>query len=119
MTATERNQERPRLHVSGRDTDIPVEVPREVSTGSLPGAERVAELLQRAHDQFASLDDGAVADYIPSLGTADPALFGLAIVAANGESRFVGDADHLFSIQSISKAFVFALVCEAIGHEQV
>ena len=30
----------------------------------------------------------------------------------------VGDADHPFSIQSVSKPFVFALVCEAIGYEE-
>ncbi|MEL4318003.1 glutaminase A [Leifsonia sp. YIM 134122] len=119
MTSTERNPGRAQLHVSGRDTELQADLPREVSTGSLPNAERIATLMQQAHDQFAPLDDGAVADYIPSLGTADPALFGLAIVGVNGDSRAVGDADHLFSIQSISKAFVFALVCEALGHEQV
>jgi glutaminase len=30
-----------------------------------------------------------------------------------------GDAEVGFTIQSISKAFVYALVCEAYGHEVV
>jgi glutaminase len=30
----------------------------------------------------------------------------------------IGDVDHAFSIQSISKPFVFALVCQAIGAEE-
>lgn len=36
-----------------------------------------------------------------------------------GRAHSVGDVDIAFSIQSISKAFVFALVCEAFGHEAV
>ena len=30
-----------------------------------------------------------------------------------------GDIEAAFSIQSISKAFVFALACEELGHERV
>lgn len=30
-----------------------------------------------------------------------------------------GDCDVEFTIQSISKAFVFALVCDAIGHDEI
>jgi glutaminase len=31
----------------------------------------------------------------------------------------VGDASHLFAIMSVAKPFVFALVCEACGAEDV
>jgi glutaminase len=31
----------------------------------------------------------------------------------------VGDADHAFSMQSVSKPFVFALVCDALGPDEV
>lgn len=119
MDTTPPDTIRPRLHVSGRDEDSPPALAQAVSTGSLPNTERVAGLMQDALDRYRTLDDGAVADYIPSLGTADPALFGLAIVAVTGDAHAVGDSDHLFSIQSISKAFVFALVCEALGHDSV
>ena len=93
--------------------------PELISTGTLPRAELVQRLMQDAHDRYAGVDEGAVADYIPALADADPELFGLSIVSVNGASHSVGDARHEFSIQSVSKAFVFALVCEAIGPEAV
>ena len=93
--------------------------PDVVSTGTLPRRELVEQLMQEAHDRYAGVDDGAVADYIPALAQADPALFGLSIVSVSGASHSVGDALHEFSIQSVSKAFVFALVCDALGPEAV
>ena len=93
--------------------------PELISTGHLPREELVVRLMQDAHDRYAGVDEGAVADYIPALADADPALFGLSIVSVAGASHSVGDALHAFSIQSISKAFVFALVCDALGPEVV
>jgi len=90
-----------------------------VSTGSLPNRDRVIGAMTEAHVLFADVDDGKVADYIPVLATADPRLFGMSVVAVNGQSHDVGDTDHPFSIQSISKAFVYALVAQELGHEQV
>ena len=90
-----------------------------ISTGTLPREELVVELMQDAHDRYVGVDDGEVADYIPALAQADPALFGLSIVSVTGASHSVGDARHEFSIQSVSKAFVFALVCDALGPEAV
>jgi glutaminase len=58
-----------------------------------------------------------VADYIPILGRADPALFGVCVAGVNGSLHVAGDVEHEFSIQSVSKPFVFALVCEAIGDD--
>ena len=86
-----------------------------VSTGHLPEPARVDELLLRAHERYRGLDDGVVADYIPVLGRADPTLFGLAVAEVNGATHDAGDSWHPFSIQSISKAFVFALVLQRIG----
>jgi glutaminase len=39
------------------------------------------------------------------------------VANTSGDVVAVGDADHPFSIQSVSKAFVFALVCESVGLE--
>lgn len=106
------------MHI-GADPLASVEGSDSVSTGTLPSGERVTELLAAAHQRYRGLDDGVVADYIPSLGVADPALFGICVAGVNGNTFAVGDADHPFSIQSISKAFVFALVCDAVGHDTV
>jgi glutaminase len=62
---------------------------------------------------------GKVASYIPELAKVNPALFGIALATADGEIYEVGDARQLFTIQSISKPFVYALALEDHGVEQV
>lgn len=94
-------------------------VAQEVSTGSLPGWAQVNALLHAAHQRYRDEDEGLVAYYIPALGRADPDDFGLSVVQTNGAVHEAGDAAVAFSIQSISKAFVYALVCEAYGHDVV
>jgi glutaminase len=89
-----------------------------VSTGELPTLVVIQSLLVEIYEQYRSLDDGSLADYIPTLADADPALFGVSIFGAMGRGASIGDAAHLFSLQSISKAFVFALVCDSLGHEE-
>jgi glutaminase len=90
-----------------------------VSTGELPDPEIVSQLLNEAHRRYRSVDTGKVADYIPALAKAPKEWFGLSVVGVKGGKVSVGDADVLFSIQSISKAFVFALVCEELGQDVV
>lgn len=100
--------------------DIDLEgVGQAVSTGSLPGWERVDELLVEAFEHTRGHDEGNVADYIPALAAADPTLFGVCVAEVDGGVHTAGDAGHEFSVQSISKAFVYALVCETLGHAAV
>ncbi|WIB79164.1 glutaminase A [Curtobacterium sp. MCPF17_002] len=89
-----------------------------VSTGRLPDGRRIDALLAEAHGLFAGETSGIVADYIPALAAADPTWSALSVAEANGARHSVGDALVEFSIQSISKAFVFALVCQQIGHRR-
>ncbi len=88
-----------------------------VSTGHLPAADLVARSAHEAYDRYRTLDEGVVADYIPALARVSRDLFGICIVGVNGAIHEVGDAHYEFSIQSISKPFVFALICDAIGAE--
>lgn len=88
-------------------------------TGGLPGDVFIDATLAEIHDRYRVLDDGVVADYIPILAEADPARFGLSLIESAGNVHEVGDADVEFSIQSISKAFVFALVCQSRSSELV
>lgn len=90
-----------------------------VSTGSLPSRDDVRALVESAYARFAGDGGGKIADYIPALAEADPALFGICVASTRGESFAAGDVDHVFSIQSISKPFVFALVCDALGPDEV
>ncbi|GAA1484071.1 glutaminase A [Brachybacterium fresconis] len=100
------------------ETDVQ-DVPQEALTGSLPSESQIARLLHEAYARCAEVTTGEVADYIPALAEADPALFGLSLTEVDGTGHRVGDTAALFTIQSISKAFVLALVCEAIGHQEV
>jgi glutaminase len=88
---------------------------RFVSTGSLPSRADVADLLELAFQRYRYVHDGEVAGYIPVLAEADPDAFGLCVASTTGATESVGDADTPFSIQSISKPFVFALVLDALG----
>ena len=58
---------------------------------------------------------GKVASYIPELGKIDPAQFGMAVVLADGTAFTAGDADTLFSIQSVSKVFALTLALGIAG----
>ncbi len=91
---------------------------RVVSTGDLPDVDVVEARMLETHSRHRDVADGRVADYIPALSSASPDWFGIAICGVAGAVRAVGDADREFSIQSVSKPFVFALVCEAVGVEE-
>jgi glutaminase len=86
-----------------------------VSTGNLPPAHLVQARLNDAHARYSDVSDGAVATYIPALARVPHHLFGLCIAGVDGSMCCAGDSDHEFSIQSIAKPFVFALVCQALG----
>jgi glutaminase len=92
--------------------------PAFVSTGHLPPAERVDTLLGETYERFKSVDEGKVADYIPALAGTPRHLFAVCVVETNGALHATGDTDYAFSIQSVSKPFVFALVCQAAGEEE-
>jgi glutaminase len=102
------------------DTSTPVVRTEEgfISTGTLPRQEEVRALVEIAYQRFRQDSEGEVADYIPALAQADPSLFGICIANTRGDTFAVGDADRAFSIQSVSKPFVFALVCDALGADE-
>jgi len=75
--------------------------------------------LQNLHDEVAPQRDGELADYIAPLAAADPERFGIALVSMDGHAYGVGDADVPFTIQSISKPFVYALALSDLGVDGV
>ncbi len=75
--------------------------------------------LDECHRKFATDDEGSVADYIPELGKADPAHFGISLATLDGHIYEVGDSNVPFTIQSISKPFVFALALDTLGAARV
>src|SRR5262245_46481352 len=75
--------------------------------------------LQDLHAKYRDLNDGKVADYIPELALADPKWFGISVVTVDGQVFDVGDHQQLFSIQSVSKPFMFGQAIEDHGRETV
>ncbi|AVM01372.1 glutaminase [Gordonia iterans] len=64
-------------------------------------------------------DSGATADYIPELASADPDRLGVTIATTDGRTYGAGDTRTPFSIQSISKPFVYALALADRGFDAV
>jgi glutaminase len=71
-------------------------------------ADVAAEMAERT-------DRGDVATYIPQLGQVDPRKFGIAVATNDGRVLTAGDADDVFSIQSISKVFTLTLALGEVG----
>jgi len=79
----------------------------------------VQQAVDAAYVKFRALDEGRNADYIPALAGADPNLFGIAVVMADGSVHAAGDVKTEISIQSISKVFTMAQVIQEQGLESV
>jgi len=92
--------------------------PAYVSTGRLPDPELVRALVAEAYERFKSVAEGKNSEVYPALARVPADLFGICVVGTSGNVYAVGDAEHEFTIMSVSKPFVFALVCEALGHEE-
>jgi glutaminase len=71
------------------------------------------------HRKHAGCADGAVASYIPELTKADPSWFGIAVATVDGHVYEVGDTQQPFTIQSISKPFVYGLALADEGRDHV
>ena len=89
--------------------------PPYVSTGTLPPGERVRALVAQAYERFRSNSDGTNSNVYPALERVSRDLFGIAVVSTDGQTFAAGASTVEFSIMSVSKPFVFALVCQAIG----
>ncbi len=83
----------------------------------------MAGLVQHYLDQlvaeYAVVDDGELADYIPELTRVDPTGFGLTLSSSDGFLYESGDARTEFTIQSISKPFTYALALDLAGQDVV
>lgn len=86
---------------------------------SAPVRTPLQDTIERLHARFAAVNAGEVATYIPELGRANPAHFGVACVTVDGHVYTAGDADVEFTIQSISKPIVYGLALDDFGLETV
>jgi glutaminase len=77
------------------------------------------DILKELHSEYKSLKDGVVANYIPELAKVNPDLFSICIVTTDGQIYEVGDFQQLFTIQSISKVFVYGQALADHGRDYI
>ncbi|MFP2924357.1 glutaminase A [Pyxidicoccus sp. 3LG] len=79
----------------------------------------ITAALHELRASLASDASGALATYIPQLAHVDPRLFGLALATLDGRLYQAGDTAVPFTLQSVSKPFVYALALADLGLEEV
>jgi glutaminase len=82
-----------------------------------PHSNVIQELLAELHASFAGVREGRVADYIPELAKACPDDFGIVIATSGGRIYEIGDTRKEFTIQSISKPFIYALALKMLSFD--
>ena len=92
---------------------------RASGAGSVAALAPIEEFLAELHERILETTGGKVADYIPELGKADPTRFGIALATVDGELYTTGDADHAFTIQSVSKPFMYGYALQQHGRASV
>jgi glutaminase len=75
--------------------------------------------LKEVYDKFQKTSEGQVANYIPELAKVDPAQFGVALTTMDGFRYSTGAYEERFTIQSVSKPFVYALALADCGFDEV
>jgi len=74
-------------------------------------------ILNDLHLKYKPVRDGTLANYIPELAKVNPDLFSICIITVDGQVYEVGDYNHLFTLQSISKVFVYGMALEEHGRD--
>ena len=92
---------------------------RYVSTGHLPAARQVQAAVDDAYRLYRAEASGAPSQTYPALARVPGHLFGICVAGVRGSMYRAGDSGHEFTIMSVAKPFVFALVCEILGAERV
>jgi len=75
----------------------------------------IEAFLEFLHAKYAPLQEGDVATYIPELASVDPEAFGICVATTDGFVYEVGASRQEFTIQSISKPFVYGLALDDNG----
>jgi len=97
----------------------PKSVAGYVSTGHLPSPGQVQGAVDEAYRMYRSEASGETSQTYPALARVPGDLFGICVAGIGGGTFGAGDTGYEFTIMSVAKPFVFALVCELLGAEQV
>ena len=79
----------------------------------------IQSMLAEVHARLSAVTEGQVATYIPVLAQARPEWFGISLATVDGQVYGVGDTAQPFSIQSVSKPFMYGEALRAFGAPKV
>jgi glutaminase len=88
-----------------------------ISTGHLPPSDHVGRLVFEAHQRFSANTQGALSQVYPALARVPASLFAVCVAGISGRTFSAGDAGQDFTIMSVAKPFVYALMCDEHGCE--
>jgi glutaminase len=90
-----------------------------VSTGRLPSEQLVQELVEEAVERYRANPDGALSQVYPALARVAAGQFGVCVAGIDGGLFASGETEAEFTIMSVAKPFLYALICERIGREEL
>ncbi len=101
------------------DKSTPIRRRRFVSTGQLPPPQQTQDIVDLSYRIFRDIDQGENFSAYPALKEMPGELFGVALATTDGRTYLAGDADVPFTLMSVAKPFLFAVVAEAVGAEEI
>ncbi|HEY7693981.1 MAG TPA: glutaminase A [Gaiellaceae bacterium] len=90
-----------------------------VSTGRLPADRLVQQLVLEAHERYRTNAEGELSEVYPALAWVPADRFGICVAGTGGAVYAAGDAETELTIMSVAKPFLYALVCEQLGRDEV
>ncbi|HVE53253.1 MAG TPA: glutaminase A [Ramlibacter sp.] len=75
--------------------------------------------LQRLLDRHRGSEAGKLTDYLPEFEATDPGTFAVAVATVDGQLASAGDDRHVFTLQSMSKPFIYGMALDRFGREAV
>jgi len=84
------------------------------------GMNMVDKILGELYREFREKQtNGTLANYIPELTKVNPKNFGIVLTTVDGHQYTYGDVDIEFTIQSVSKPFIYGMAIQEYGVEKV
>ena len=80
----------------------------------------IDKILRNLYVEFSRKSrEGALANYIPELTKVDPNNFGIVLTTIDGHQYAYGDTENKFTLQSVSKPFVYGMAIQEHGVQAV
>lgn len=75
--------------------------------------------IREIYELCKEIKDGKIADYIPQIAKFEPDMWGVSICTVDGQRVSFGNCKTAFCIQSVSKAFNYAIAASDLGADYV